>query len=100
VEVHFSLDIQKCLLALAETGRFGRTSEAVVEYFIQNRIFLLTDVKRFTIRGLIMLGYDDFLIIRTVPGGRIQNAKTLDSVKRDWDIYSKKPSEQKNDDSD
>lgn len=87
MEVKFSLDIGMCLKALADTGKFGKTPEEVVKHLIQYKVFLLDDVKRFTIAGLIHLGYDNETIKRIVPGTPYKNDQALKGVKKDWNSY-------------
>lgn len=86
---HFSLDIEECLKALARTGKFGNTPTEVVEHLIQFKVFLLDDVKRFTIAGLLMLGHDEDWIKRNMPGSKYKNKVALDNVKKDWESYFK-----------
>lgn len=89
MEVKFSPDILVCLEALAKTGKFGKTSEEVVEFIIQHKVFLLDDVKKFTIAGLLLQGVEEGRIVRTVPGSNYSNSKALTNVKKDWNSYFK-----------
>jgi len=88
MDVNFSLDIEACLKALAKTGKFGNTPEEVVEHLIQYKVFLLDDVKRFTIAGLLQQGTDEGWIKRNLPGSEYKNKRALDNVKKDWSSYS------------
>ena len=88
MNVNFSLDIKACLEALAKTGKFGNTPEEVVEHLIQYKVFLLDDVKRFTIAGLLQQGIDEGWIKRNVPGSEYKNSRALINVKKDWPSYS------------
>lgn len=88
MDVKFSLDIETCLKALAKTGKFGSTPEEVVEHLIQYKVFLLNDVKRFTIAGLLQQGVDEGWIKRNLPGSEYKNQGALNNVKKDWSSYS------------
>lgn len=95
MEINFTPDIEECLKGLVKAGRYGNTIEEVVKRLIQDRVFILPDVKRWTICGLMLLKYDKGWISRNVPGSNFSNNTALKNVKENWATYSTEEMPQK-----
>ena len=85
--IEFPPNIVECLEALAQNGTYGDTPKEVVKHLIQHKAFLLDDVKRPTIHGLLLEGKSDGWIIRNVPGSAQRNRTALKNVREDSSAY-------------
>ena len=85
--IEFPPTIVECLEALAQNGTYGDTPKEVVKHLIQYKVFLLDDVKRPTIHGLLLRGKSDGWIIRNVPGPPQRNKTALKNIREDSSAY-------------
>ena len=85
--IEFPPNIVECLKALAQNGTYGDTPKEVVKHLIQYKVFLLDDVRRPTIHGLLLRGKSDGWIIRNVPGSAQRNRTALKNVREDSSAY-------------
>ena len=81
-------DIEQCLKWLERNGRYGKDIKDAVERIVQDRIFFLNDVRRYTICGAMLDGADLDRILTALPSGRSKNVRTYMNVKTHWNILT------------
>lgn len=81
---------EEFLKALIKVG-FDKTIEEILEKFVNERMFLLGDVKHSLIAGCILLGYDKSWVVRNLPGNKSSISTAYENVRKDWKLYSSEP---------
>lgn len=88
ITINIRPDIEQCLKWLVRNGRYGQDIKDALERIVQDRIFFLNDVRRFTICGAMLDGADVNRILITLPSGRSRNIRTYMNAKRHWKILT------------
>ena len=91
ITINIRPDIEQCLKWLIRNGRYGRDMRDVLERIIQDRIFFLDDVRRYTFCGSMLDEADINRILITLPGGKAKNIGTYTNVKKHWSILTGEP---------
>lgn len=91
ITINIRPDIERCLKWLIRNGRYGADIKDAVERIVQDRIFFLNDVRRFTMSGAMLSKASVSRILITLPGGRSKNVRTYMDAKRHWSILTDEP---------